>query len=105
MMKKPFGKWTVRTAAVITAMSAAAANGVTRPSAISKPPRNSAMPAAGAEQLLRAVRGETETHDQPKNQQSDLHEKPPHKLKWKQLLRKSILATLVYAQTISARTM
>src|SRR4051794_6014941 len=44
----PFGACTVITAAVITAISAAAANGVNRPRASSAPPANSAVAAARA---------------------------------------------------------
>jgi hypothetical protein len=46
--KNPFGLTTVITAAVITPISATAANGVNSPSAISRPPKSSAPPAATA---------------------------------------------------------
>ncbi len=87
------------TAAVITAITAAAAKGVKRPSAISAPPRNSARAgrprvepagleadavehpggalqaaaAEDAEELLGAMADEEQSHHQTKNEQCEVH--------------------------------
>src|SRR4051794_33674406 len=48
VLKNPLRRWTLSTAAVITPISPAATNGVSSPTAISVPPKNSAVPAAHA---------------------------------------------------------